>query len=166
MLDGGLGAWTAQGSPLEEGPGVVEAQEFVAKRQDGWTIEVEEITAAVAGGSDLRLVDARAAARFEGRKEPIDTVAGHIPGTVNFAFDRSLDGEGRWRSANELRQMWEELLKDDSTEPWSVMCGSGVTACHLAISARLAGFPQPRLYVGSWSEWIRDSQRPISTGPA
>ena len=166
LLDGGLGAWTAQGSSLEEGVTAVESQDFVAKRQNGWTIEVEEIAAAVERGSDLRLVDARAATRFEGEQEPIDTAAGHIPGTVNLAFDRSLDGDGHWRPVDELRQMWSELLNDGSPEPWSVMCGSGVTACHLAISAKLGGYPQPRLYVGSWSEWIRDPQRPISTGPA
>ena len=166
LLDGGLAAWTAQGSSLEEGVTAVESQDFVAERQNGWTIEVEEIAAAIENGSDLRLIDARAAARFDGSQEPIDTAAGHIPGTVNLAFDRSLDGDGRWRPVDELRQMWSELLSGDSTEPWSVMCGSGVTACHLAISAKLAGYPQPRLYVGSWSEWIRDPRRPISTGPA
>lgn len=166
LLDGGLAAWTAQGSSLEEGVTAVESQDFVAERQNGWTIEVEEIAAAIENGSDLRLIDARAAARFDGSQEPIDTAAGHIPGTVNLAFDRSLDGDGRWRPMDELRQMWSELLSGDSTEPWSVMCGSGVTACHLAISAKLAGYPQPRLYVGSWSEWIRDPRRPISTGPA
>ena len=97
LLDGGLAAWTAQGSSLEEGVTAVESQDFVAERQNGWTIEVEEIAAAIENGSDLRLIDARAAALFDGSQEPIDTAAGHIPGTVNLAFDRSLDGDGRWR---------------------------------------------------------------------
>jgi len=98
-------------------------------------------------GSDFCLVDARDRARFDGQKEPIDTVAGHIPGAINL---------------REIRRVWERLLGGDTSAPFSVMCGSGVTACHLVLSAALAGLEEPRLYVGSWSEWIQDTSRPVA----
>jgi thiosulfate/3-mercaptopyruvate sulfurtransferase len=112
----------------------------------------------------LNLIDARDRARFAGELEPIDTVAGHIPGARNLPFAESMDENGRWKSADELRQLWRHHLGDDCRTEWAVMCGSGVAACHLAISALEAGYREPRLYVGSWSEWITDSNRPIGLG--
>ena len=129
-------------------------------------LETSEIVTRVNDGSELRLVDARDAARFRGEVEPIDKVAGHIPGALNLPFPNSLTDDGTWKSRDELQQVWEDLLGDDPERPWSAMCGSGVTACHLIISGLLAGLPEPRLYVGSWSEWIADNHRPIATESA
>ncbi|HEX5765909.1 MAG TPA: rhodanese-like domain-containing protein, partial [Woeseiaceae bacterium] len=132
------------------------------------TADVEK---ALAAGSPLPLVDAREPARFEGRTEPIDAVAGHIPGARNLPFSSNLTAEGNWRSPAELREAWARVLgpppevPGDDNDSLAVMCGSGVTACHLALSAGLAGLPLPRLYAGSWSEWIRE-RRPVATGPA
>ncbi|MGA8205492.1 MAG: rhodanese-like domain-containing protein, partial [Woeseiaceae bacterium] len=109
------------------------------------------------------LVDARAAARFRGEEEPIDSVAGHVPGAVNLPYDASIGAQGRWRSSEELAALWADVLGETDERPWSVMCGSGVTACHLVVSALLAGRSEPRLYAGSWSEWIRDPDRPVAT---
>ena len=95
-------------------------------------------------------------------KEPIDPVAGHIPGSLNLPYDACLDTDGFWRSGDDLRGRLSEVLGNDVDAPWTVMCGSGVTACHLAISGLLAGYREPRLYVGSWSEWIRDPSRPVA----
>lgn len=159
VLDGGLAAWRAHQLPLDAGMVSVMARRFVPVLQTGWIIETDDILDAIASG--MALVDARAADRFAGRQEPIDAVAGHIPGAINLPFERSLGADGRWRPAAELRQIWGEVRHAPEAD-WSVMCGSGVTACHLSISAKLAGLTEPRLYVGSWSEWIRDALRPIA----
>jgi len=79
-------------------------------------------------------------------------------------FPVNLDEDGRWRPADELRSQWRNLLRDRPGTAPVVMCGSGVTACHLVIAAELAGMTLPRLYVGSWSEWITNPERPVATG--
>jgi thiosulfate/3-mercaptopyruvate sulfurtransferase len=109
----------------------------------------------------LNLIDARDAARFAGEIEPIDSVAGRIPGSINMPFLDGVHEDGTWRDADYHRGAWQEILSGRPEGPLIAMCGSGVTACHLLISARLAGRPSPRLYVGSWSEWIRDEARPV-----
>jgi thiosulfate/3-mercaptopyruvate sulfurtransferase len=110
------------------------------------------------------LVDARDRARFVGEVEPIDSAAGHVPGAVNHPFSESVDEMGVWKAEEEIRDSWSGVLGADPERPWVAMCGSGVTACHLALSAGLAGYRLPGLYVGSWSEWIRDPGRPIAIG--
>ena len=110
------------------------------------------------------LVDARDAARYRGEIEPIDSVAGHIPGSLNLPFADTLREDGTFRESEVLESLWRQVLGDDRDAPWCAMCGSGVTACHLAISAQLAGYPEPSIYVGSWSEWIRDPARPVAVG--
>ena len=112
----------------------------------------------------LRLIDVRDEARFRGESEPIDPIAGHVPGALNLPFARFLHEDGTWRSLEERTAILEGLLGPDRNLPWSVMCGSGVTACHLVISGIEAGYREPRVYIGSWSEWIRDSGRPVAFG--
>jgi thiosulfate/3-mercaptopyruvate sulfurtransferase len=99
--------------------------------------------------------------RFRGEVEPIDTRAGHIPGSRNLPFTACLREDGTWQDGDPLRHLLERVLGDDERASWAVMCGSGVTACHLAISGLLAGYSEPRVYIGSWSEWIRDASRPV-----
>ncbi|MGI9273191.1 MAG: sulfurtransferase [Woeseiaceae bacterium] len=163
LLDGGLAAWVAANFALQQGAFEVPENTFEARVQSGWTITVDELT--TMGGDSLRLVDARAAARFEGELEPVDTLAGHVPGAVNLPFEHCLEPDGRWRPVEDLRKLWQDVFATGMEAPWSVMCGSGVTACHLAISAELAEISRPRLYVGSWSEWIRDPARGVASGP-
>lgn len=164
LLNGGLAAWEAARLPLQAGEVPVRERRFVARRQQDWTISTDEIAKAIEQG--LVLVDARAEQRFQGRVEPIDAVAGHIPGARNLPFEHCLDSSGCFRGPDALREAWAKALGGCDQKPWGVMCGSGVTACHLLLSAKLAGLPEPRLYVGSWSEWIRDPSRPVATGPA
>jgi thiosulfate/3-mercaptopyruvate sulfurtransferase len=170
LLDGGFEAWRRRGLPREMETPLVEAVRYVGEPDDSMVLTTAEVENALESGFPLVLVDARDAARFEGRTEPIDTVAGHVPGARNFPFGSSLTAEGYWRSGGELRKAWEDLPGGPSTGAengsWAAMCGSGVTACHLAVSAGLAGLTQPRLYAGSWSEWIRDAGRSVATGPA
>ena len=110
------------------------------------------------------LVDARAQERFAGAVEPIDPVAGHIPGAVNHPFTENLDADGYFLPAAELKRRWQERLGGKEPEHLIAMCGSGVTACHNLLSLEVAGLTGGRLYAGSWSEWIRDPRRPVARG--
>jgi thiosulfate/3-mercaptopyruvate sulfurtransferase len=167
VLNGGFGRWSQEGRAVVQGeasmPG---AREFVARPRNRRVTATAELERAVAEGSELRLVDAREAVRFRGEAEPIDSVAGHIPGALNFPLGQSLGPDGRWKSHAELVDRWREVLGEPPGGPWTAMCGSGVTACHLVLSGLLAGYQEPSLYAGSWSEWIRHPGRPVATGPA
>jgi thiosulfate/3-mercaptopyruvate sulfurtransferase len=163
VLNGGIVAWKEAGEALTTEIADYPRSSFAGRADVSMVATTEEIVAAISSGEPLGLVDARDAARFGGETEPIDTVAGHIPGAMNWPFQNGVRADGRWLSAGELASSWQELLPGALDEPLIAMCGSGVTACHLVISARLAGLAEPRLYVGSWSEWIRDDRRPVST---
>ena len=164
LLDGGLAAWLAAGGLLETGTATPEETGFCGEPRGELVLATDDIPPDVAGIPDKRLVDARDAVRYRGESEPIDPVAGHIPGSVNLPFSDLVTPEGLWRAPAERLARLREVLGDDFDRAWAVMCGSGVTACHLAIAGLEAGYTEPRLYVGSWSEWIRDTRRPVSTG--
>ena len=162
LLDGGFAAWRRSRLPLESGEEGPNAGSFEVVPDMTRVLETGELASDPGGPSRHRLIDARDNSRYRGESEPIDTVAGHIPGSLNLPFSECLDQDGHWHSRRKLRERFAAVLGNESSEPWSVMCGSGVTACHLAISGLLAGFDEPRLYVGSWSEWIRDASRPVA----
>ena len=164
VLDGGLQAWQERGLPLEQGSNEVDRRDFRGRPNRDWVLTTREIAAGLFASGSHVLVDARDPARFRGEIEPIDTKAGHIPGTLNLPFTAGLGEDGTWLDGASLRRLLLPLLGADVSVPWAVMCGSGVTACHLAISGLLAGYSAPRVYIGSWSEWIRDPSRPVRTG--
>jgi thiosulfate/3-mercaptopyruvate sulfurtransferase len=110
------------------------------------------------------LVDARAAERFAGTVEPLDRVAGHVPGAVNHPFTANLGEDGRFLAVGELRRRWLTRLGGREPSDAILMCGSGVTACHNVLAMTAAGLPGGKLYAGSWSEWIRDPERPVARG--
>jgi thiosulfate/3-mercaptopyruvate sulfurtransferase len=163
LLDGGMARWAEFELPVEFGQVELEAAVFQAEPNMALVLTTDDIVAAGDNREYLQLVDARDTERFDGVEEPIDPVAGHIPGTLNVPFSESLNENGTWKSAEELRTLWEEALGQNFGSPWSVMCGSGVTACHLVASGLRAGLPEPRVYVGSWSEWITDPGRAIGS---
>ncbi len=164
LLDGGYAAWTRAGLPVETGAVSAEpGQLSVAARRDD-VVTTAELVAAPPGEVAMPLVDARDERRYRGEWEPIDPVAGHVPGAANLPFDRLVDDNGRFRSAEQIGALFVEALGGPPEGDWAVMCGSGVTACHLALGAELAGLTRPKLYVGSWSEWIRDPARDVATG--
>ena len=111
------------------------------------------------------LVDARAAERFAGAVEPLDPVAGHVPGAVNHPFSANLSADGHFLPPAELKRRWQERLAGTAPGNVIAMCGSGVTACHNLLALELAGLSGAKLYAGSWSEWIRDPRRPVARGP-
>lgn len=161
VLDGGIAAWTEAGGVLQSDVPDYPVGAFAGQPDDAVVVTVDDIISAAQRGSGLHLVDARDAARFRGESEPIDPVAGHIPGARNLPLTVSLDDNGRWRRGEDLRNIWETFLSEGPGKPPVTLCGSGVTACHLVLSAVLAGLPAPRVYIGSWSEWIRDPARSI-----
>lgn len=164
VLDGGLQAWQQAGLPLSNEVPQVTPIPFDGQPNSSMIATTADIADSLDSDNALILVDARDRARFQGATEPIDTVAGHIPGARNLPFLETTTADGFWLSRPELSERWEEALGEHAKAPVVAMCGSGVTACHLLLTAHLLDLRPPQLYVGSWSEWIRDSSRPIATG--
>lgn len=162
VLDGGFARWSAEGRPVESGVARRAARTFVPHPRQDMTVSVDEV-AALAGSSAHRLVDARAPERFRGETEPIDPVAGHIPGAVNHFFQQNLSN-GRFKAPDALRAAFDEVLGNVSAENVVCYCGSGVTACHNLLALEHAGLSGARLYPGSWSEWVADRRRPVERG--
>ena len=121
-------------------------------------------TDAVLGATGALIVDARAEMRFIGEIEPLDPVAGHVPGAKNLPFDDNLAMDGTLLSAAELRELYTELLDGKAPDQVIHMCGSGVTTCHNLLAMEIAGLKGGKLYAGSWSEWIVDPSRPVAKG--
>jgi thiosulfate/3-mercaptopyruvate sulfurtransferase len=164
VLDGGLAAWRAERRPLSAEPAVVTPREFRAVADDDAHVSADDVAALLARG-DCVLLDARATERFEGRLEPLDPRAGHVPGARSHPFSRNLGPDGRFLDAAALRALFSALLGSAPAAAVVSMCGSGVTACHTLLALEIAGFSGARLYPGSWSEWCRDPGRRIATGP-
>jgi thiosulfate/3-mercaptopyruvate sulfurtransferase len=162
VLDGGFKAWTATGLPTTtEVPKPRPAGNFVARpKRDMW-YDAREVAERVQR-DDWRLLDARAPERYAGKVEPIDPVAGHVPGARNHPFATNLGSDSRFLPAQELRQRFEQSQAGVADDHTIVMCGSGVTACNLLLAMEHAGKRGARLYAGSWSEWIKDAARGVA----
>ncbi|WP_226454568.1 sulfurtransferase [Pseudomonas sp. AF03-9] len=163
ILDGGLKAWHAAGFPLSLDAPLVASGTFVGTPDYGLLLDAEHLQKRL-GQPGLTLIDARAQARFRGEVEPIDPVAGHIPGAQCAAFSENLGSDGRFLPVEQLKQRFAEQLQGRSPDELVAYCGSGVTACHNLFALSLAGYPLGKLYAGSWSEWITDPARAIATG--
>ena len=160
VLDGGWPAWTGSGHAVAtDDPLSVPGNFSAVPQPELWvsTNDVEQLTV------DARtvIVDARAGPRFKGEHEPIDPVAGHIPGAVNHPCNDNLDDQGFFLAPEQLRQNFQELFEGKDSADIVNMCGSGVTACHNILAMEIAGWSGTRLYVGSWSEWIADPRRTV-----
>ena len=166
VLDGGVAAWTAAGGSTTTATTPAPAS---AQAGDPWpaaeslqsVIDADQVAA---GLGRLRVVDARAAERFRGDIEPLDPVAGHIPGALNRCFKDNVAAEGRFKPASLLRAEFEALLGGQPAAQVVHQCGSGVTACHNLLAMEHAGWHGSLLYPGSWSEWSADPARPIARG--
>jgi thiosulfate/3-mercaptopyruvate sulfurtransferase len=161
VLDGGFGGWLAAGLPIERGETAAEPGDFVA-RAGGMPLLDAAGAARLAAGAGV-LLDARTPERFRGEREPIDPVAGHIPGAVNLPTASLADGTGRFLDPGVLRERFGAAGVSDDVAV-GAYCGSGVTAAHEVLALEAAGFSGAALYVGSWSHWIRDPSRPVATG--
>jgi thiosulfate/3-mercaptopyruvate sulfurtransferase len=165
VLDGGLRAWRESGRRLETGAVSRVPREFVATARQELCADTEEVERRRAD-PDWRVLDARAAARYAGEVEPIDPVAGHVPGAHNYPYEQSVAETDRLHARSALGARLEQALGPVPPERAILMCGSGVTACHVLLAMAVCGLDGARLYPGSWSEWIRDPARPIATGHA
>ncbi|WXL27830.1 sulfurtransferase [Ectopseudomonas mendocina] len=163
LLDGGLNAWKEAGGALTTATVNLPAGNFDGSPDNSLLITAEQLQQRLAS-SELTLLDARALPRFKGEIEPLDPVAGHIPGAQCAVYTGNLDENGRFLSPEQLHKRFSELLKGRPASALIAYCGSGVTACHNLFSLNLAGYPLAPLYAGSWSEWITDPERPIATG--
>jgi thiosulfate/3-mercaptopyruvate sulfurtransferase len=163
LLDGGWPAWMREGRPVSRETPPVRPGSFAPRPRLGATVD-----AAFVGrfrkDPAVRVIDARAPARYSGEQEPLDPVAGHVPGAMNRFWQQNLAPDGRFKGAATLHDEWRELLAGAAVEKSVHMCGSGVTACHNLFALALAGLGEGRLYPGSWSEWCADPARPVATG--
>jgi thiosulfate/3-mercaptopyruvate sulfurtransferase len=167
VLDGGFAKWVAEGravSVAAESRGELSRDVFHAAPRRDMTIGIDDVLAH-ARDVDWRLLDARAPERFRGEVEPMDPVAGHIPGAASYFFQRNLDEHGTLRTPEDLRAQFAPYIK--GIEPGHIVCycGSGVQASQNLLALEHAGVTGARLYPGSWSEWVSDRSRPIGSGP-
>jgi thiosulfate/3-mercaptopyruvate sulfurtransferase len=153
VLDGGWPAWVAAGRPQKSGVESNAPANFEGKPHRHWLVLLDEVA-----GAGL-LVDSRESPRYRGEVEPIDPVAGHIPGAVNHPLSRNVDSDGRFLPPEILRQQLLTVLGATPPEEAVFYCGSGVSACANLLAMRIAGLPDGRLYAGSWSEWCQDPER-------
>jgi thiosulfate/3-mercaptopyruvate sulfurtransferase len=166
MLDGGLPAWTQAGFPLTRDipdPASVRRGSLSQRPSLATALDANGVLANLASRERL-MIDARSAERYRGEVEPIDPVAGHIPGAFNRPFQENLRPDGRFKPAPVLRQEFETLLAGRKPAEVLHQCGSGVSACHNILAMEMAGLEGSALYPGSWSEWCADPSRPVATG--
>jgi thiosulfate/3-mercaptopyruvate sulfurtransferase len=161
VLDGGLAAWRAKGLPETASISSPAAEPAYPASFDASRIVTADEVQSRLGEATGWLLDARAGERFRGEAEPIDPVAGHVPGAVNRPVADNLEA-GRFKSSQQLRAEIVPLLPGGKADEVVVMCGSGVTACHLLLALEHAGLPGARVYAGSWSGWISDPSRPVA----
>lgn len=160
VLDGGWPAWQAAGLANAQAPASVRPRQFKVKASILDTADAAKVDE-VRQGSDYIVVDSRAAERYRGEVEPIDPVAGHIPGAINLPFPENLS-DGKFLSSEALKERFESALGGKAPEKVIFYCGSGVTACHNLLAYAHAGLGDAVLYPGSWSEWITDDKHAIS----
>lgn len=163
VLDGGVRHWQRQGLPLTTALPAIKPVIFMPYLNTNQWLNAMQVQNGLAQRS-LCLIDTRAPERYRGEQEPIDPVAGHIPYAVNRDFQLNLDSNGLFLPAAQLRQQFTKLIGGYIPEQVVHSCGSGVTACHNLLAMEYSGLAGSRLYAGSWSEWIRNKNRPIAKG--
>ncbi len=158
VLNGGLSRWQAAGYATETTVATPQPADFCADFADAMLVNLHEVT------HGKLLIDSREPARYRGEHEPLDPVAGHIPGAINRYWQDNLTDAAIFKPAQTLYAELSELFAGMPPEEAVFYCGSGVSACHNILACAYAGLPMPRLYPGSWSEWCADPNRPIATG--
>ena len=165
VLDGGLDAWLRAGYEVTATQPEPAPCEFRGEAGSMPVLNAEQVAAGIADGS-LVVVDVRAAERFRGESEPLDKLAGHVPGAVNLPLGNNLSAAGDFLPPPALSMLYESRLPATDPSALAFMCGSGVSACHSLLALELIGWSGAALYAGSWSDWISDPHRPVATGSA
>lgn len=160
VLDGGFPAWTREGYPVTHALTTAKPSHYSPSLASNRAVSADSVLHSLTNPDSI-LVDARAEQRYAGLHEPIDPVAGHIPGAQSFPFKGNLNDDGSFKSKQELQVRFESLNTPSKNSQIICYCGSGVTAAHNILAMVHAGLPFPLMYPGSWSEWITDSDRPI-----
>ncbi len=164
LLDGGYPRWQREGFAVTSALPDVTPSRFSARINDTLLANAARVDQ-IRNDANYRVLDARAEERFTGDVEPLDKVAGHIPGAVNLPWEDNLDFNGNYLDAESLRALYREKLQGVPPRQVVHMCGSGVTACHSMLAMEHAGLTGSRLYAGSWSEWITDPAHAVIKGP-
>jgi len=166
LLDGGWPAWMAQTNWSSDEaparpPGLFEARDSLVRIVDAAQV------LGTRGDPNQLLIDVRTPERYRGEQEPLDPVAGHVPGAINRFWQNNLTSaaEGKFKSPRNLRAELDQLRDGRAPTQLIAYCGSGVTACHMMLALEIAGLPGAALYAGSWSEWVAERTRPVATGP-
>ena len=163
VLDGGWQKWQSEDRPVKSGVETRPARIFVARARPQLAITARDVLREF-GDPNFRLFDVRTPERFRGEIEPIDPVAGHIPGAVSIPYAENLTPAGTFKPAAELRRLYQPFLNGLPASQTAFYCGSGGTAPHSILAMLHAGLGEARLYAGSWSEWITDPDHPIARG--
>ena len=161
LLDGGLGQWIKKKGKLVKDQTSFERSNFKPNINDNLHVMIDEVEDAQYK-MDRLIIDARSKKRYSGVEDPVDPIAGHVPGAISHPFNENLSKDGTFKTSSELRLMYGKLLGDSKVSNVISMCGSGVTACHNILAMEIAGFLGVKLFVGSWSEWITSPNRPIA----
>ncbi len=163
VLDGGIDKWTANNLTLETDTQQKAAGSFSGQANNDMWVDVEFVQKELEQNK-INLLDARSAERFTAKDTKTDPVAGHVPGAMSYPFAENLSKQGVFLPLEELQKRFAPMLSSSEKKEVINMCGSGVTACHNLLAMRIAELPMTRLFVGSWSEWIKDKSRPVATG--
>ena len=166
LLDGGIQKWLADGHPLSRDVPVPKPAPLLGHADPLMLLGADEVESRLNDDAAMILIDARAPERYRGEVEPIDPVAGHIPGAYNRFYKENLNPDLTLRTADELSTAFGNMLGNTPAELVVHQCGSGVTACANIFAMEYAGLKGSRLYAGSWSEWVSDASRPFVTGAA
>ncbi|MDN3673616.1 sulfurtransferase [Flavobacterium branchiarum] len=162
VLNGGLQTAIKAGFPTKSGIEVlVTAESYPIANWQLHQATISEIDKAINNQNTI-IIDVRDKDRFDGLTEPIDLIAGHIPGATNIPFTNNLNEDGTYLSPEVLKAKYQAIISNTKPENVIVHCGSGVTACHTLLAMDYAGLPIPKLYVGSWSEWSRNNREMIT----
>lgn len=160
VLNGGMQQWTEHGFPLSQDEVEFAAGSFSGAANMDWLVDIETVQSELAENK-ITLLDARAADRFTGKDKKTDPVPGHVPGAYNLPFSGNLTKDGLFASPATINDRFANIIQDQPLTNVVNMCGSGVTACHNLLAQAVAGMPPTKLFIGSWSQWIRDSSRPV-----
>ena len=160
VLNGGMQQWTQQSYSLKQNEVKFSLGNFTGIANMDWLVDIETVHTQLAA-NQITLIDARAGDRFTGKEKNIDPVPGHIPGAQNLPFGGNLTTDGMFAAADVINQRFAKIIQDQPITNVVNMCGSGVTACHNLLAQAVAGMPPTKLFVGSWSQWIKDPTRPV-----
>ena len=163
VLNGGMQKWTEQGYSLSQENVQFPSADFTGQANMEWLVDIDTVQAKLENNA-ITLIDARAADRFTGKDQKTDPVPGHVPGANNLPFGGNLTKDGMMQSAEVIKERFASVIQDRSLDDVVNMCGSGVTACHNMLAQAVAGMPPTKVFIGSWSQWIKDSSRPVQTG--